>query len=139
MQESRIDYRPTAFPRVDERRLGRRHRYGHGVELTPGRNGRELDIANLVKRDRQRDTTEVHDFGPGRMAGEGVFVPAGADAAEDDGWVLAFVYDTGRDRSDLGILNAADFTGEPAATIHLPRRVPLGFHGSWIPDPSAGG
>ena len=72
------------------------------------------------------------------MAGEGVFVPAGPNAAEDDGWILAFVNDPDRDASDLVILNAADFAGEPAATIHLPWRVPPGFHGSWIPDPSEG-
>ncbi|MEL6983558.1 MAG: carotenoid oxygenase family protein, partial [Actinomycetota bacterium] len=31
------------------------------------------------------------------------------------------------------ILSAADVAGEPLATIHLPRRVPFGFHGSWVP------
>jgi carotenoid cleavage dioxygenase-like enzyme len=29
---------------------------------------------------------------------------------------------------------AQDFAGEPVARIHLPVRVPLGFHGSWIAD-----
>jgi carotenoid cleavage dioxygenase-like enzyme len=32
------------------------------------------------------------------------------------------------------ILAAQDFTGEPIARVHLPVRVPLGLHGSWIPD-----
>jgi carotenoid cleavage dioxygenase len=31
--------------------------------------------------------------------------------------------------SDLVILNAQDFTGEPVARIRLPVRVPFGFHG----------
>jgi carotenoid cleavage dioxygenase len=30
------------------------------------------------------------------------------------------------------ILAAQDFTGEPIAQIHLPSRIPLGLHGSWI-------
>ena len=34
-------------------------------------------------------TTEVHDFGPGRVSLEPVFVPRADDAAEDDGWVMS--------------------------------------------------
>jgi carotenoid cleavage dioxygenase len=44
------------------------------------------------------------------------------------------VHNPERGASDLLILAAQDFTGEPVARIHLPGRVPLGFHGSWIPD-----
>ncbi|MFJ7297239.1 carotenoid oxygenase family protein [Streptomyces collinus] len=32
------------------------------------------------------------------------------------------------------ILAARGFTGEPVARLHLPGRMPLAFHGSWIPD-----
>jgi 8'-apo-carotenoid 13,14-cleaving dioxygenase len=32
------------------------------------------------------------------------------------------------------VLNAADFTGGPEAVVHLPQRVPFGFHENWIPD-----
>ena len=37
-------------------------------------------------------------------------------------------------RTDVVILDAQDFTGAPVATVHLPVRVPFGFHGSWVPD-----
>jgi carotenoid cleavage dioxygenase len=59
-----------------------------------------------------------------------------ADAGEDEGWVMAYVYDATRDGSDLVILDAADFRAKPVATIRLPQRVPFGFHGGWIPDPA---
>ncbi|HEX2746255.1 MAG TPA: carotenoid oxygenase family protein [Streptosporangiaceae bacterium] len=36
--------------------------------------------------------------------------------------------------ADLVILAAQDFTGPPVARVHLPARIPLGFHGSWIAD-----
>jgi carotenoid cleavage dioxygenase len=42
------------------------------------------------------------------------------------------VYDKARDASDLVILDASDMTKAPLAKIHMPRRVPAGFHGSWI-------
>ena len=54
--------------------------------------------------------------------------------AEDDGWVVSYVYDANRDASDVVILAAQDFTGEPAAVIRLPIRVPFGFHGNWVPE-----
>jgi carotenoid cleavage dioxygenase len=63
-----------------------------------------------------------------------VFVPARPDAAEDDGFVLAYVYDAERNGSDVVILHAQDFESGPVATVHLPERVPYGFHGSWLPD-----
>jgi carotenoid cleavage dioxygenase len=44
------------------------------------------------------------------------------------------VYDGTRDRSDLVVLAADDFGGDPVATVHLPQRVPFGFHGNWVPS-----
>ena len=61
-------------------------------------------------------------------------MPTSPDAAEDDGYVMAFVYSLDRGATDLVILASQDFTAEPVARVHLPARVPLGFHGSWIAD-----
>ena len=63
-----------------------------------------------------------------------ITAPALRDAAEDDGYVMAFVHDPGRGAADLVILAAQDVGGEPVARVHLPARIPLGFHGSWIAD-----
>ena len=35
---------------------------------------------------------------------------------------------------ELVIIDASDVTAEPVARVHLPVRVPAGFHGSWIAD-----
>jgi carotenoid cleavage dioxygenase len=39
------------------------------------------------------------------------------------------IYDAERHRSDVVILEARDFAGEPIATVRLPVRVPFTFHG----------
>jgi carotenoid cleavage dioxygenase len=88
----------------------------------------------LLKHDLADGTAEAHEFGRDATAGEAVFVPASADAAEDDGYVMAFVHNPDRGAADLVILAAQDFTAEPVARVHLPARIPLGFHGSWIAD-----
>lgn len=33
------------------------------------------------------------------------------------------------------ILDAEDIAKGPVASVHLPQRVPFGFHGNWLPDP----
>jgi hypothetical protein len=54
--------------------------------------------------------------------------------AEDDGYLLAYVHNPERGAADLIILAAQDSTAALLARIHLPGRVPLGFHGSWVAD-----
>jgi hypothetical protein len=91
---------------------------------------RQAIVAPLGNEDRNLDLrdrlTQVH--------GHEVGIELSADAAEDDGYVLAFAHNPERGASDLVILAAQEFTGDPVAIVHLPARVPLGFHGSWIPD-----
>jgi carotenoid cleavage dioxygenase len=130
--ETRLDDRPQEFPRIDERLTGRAHRYGYAVELA---GGDAFDTAGIVKQDVVSGTSQVHDVGTGRLASEAVFVPASPDAAEDEGWLLAPVYDRATDRSDVVVIDAQDVTGPPVATVHLPVRIPFGFHGSWVPQP----
>ncbi|MEY2590234.1 MAG: carotenoid cleavage oxygenase [Acidimicrobiaceae bacterium] len=130
--EERIDDRGQEFPRVDERVVGRRHRFGYSVGATQDSKG-DVDLMDntVFKHDMVKGTTEAATFGSGASAGEFVFVPREAGAAEDDGVLMGFVHRSETDRSDLVLLDAA--TLETVAEIHLPARVPHGFHGNWIP------
>ncbi|GLW07002.1 dioxygenase [Microtetraspora sp. NBRC 13810] len=137
-----VDDRPQEFPRVNDGVLSRRHRYGYAAVIGEMNEATFSAMAGpppdeafdnaLIKHDYERGTVEVHRFGRGAAVGEGVFAAAGA--GEDDGYLLAYVHDPERGAADLVILSARDFTGEPVARVHLPVRVPLGFHGSWLPD-----
>jgi len=51
--------------------------------------------------------------------------------AEDDGILMGYGYHRGRDEGQLVLLDAQ--TLESMATVHLPQRVPMGFHGNWAP------
>jgi carotenoid cleavage dioxygenase len=48
---------------------------------------------------------------------------------EDDGILMGYGYHRGRDEGQLLLLDAQ--TLESMATVHLPQRVPMGFHGNW--------
>jgi carotenoid cleavage dioxygenase len=64
-----------------------------------------------------------------------VFVAKEGATDEDDGWLLSLSYDPARDASDLVIIDAADFLGPEVGRVHLPQRVPFGFHGNFVTDP----
>ncbi len=121
------DDRGQEFPRVDERLIGRRARYGYCVEVD------HLIPGGLIRHDLDTGDRMVHDFGPGRTTGEAVFVPSGPEAGETDGWLMSLVHDASTGCSELVLLDAADFAAPPTARVLLPTRVPLGFHGNWVP------
>ncbi len=124
-----IDRTPQEFPRPDERRFGLPYRYAYTMALTGPFLG-----ACLFKHDMETGTRLIHDFGPGRHPGEFVFVPAYPDAGEDEGWLIGLVIDALTETTDLVILDARNFEGEPQASIRIPHRVPPGFHGNWVPN-----
>jgi len=125
VRESRFDDRGQEFPRIDERLFGKRHRYGYAPvgEIAFG--------DTLLKHDFLRNNTQSRCLGAGKAVGEFIFHPSSADAAEDDGVLLGYVYDRSTDRSELAILDAQ--TLENVASIKLPHRVPAGCCGSWVP------
>jgi len=127
VNEEQLDDRNQEFPRVDERTIGQDAQFGYTVGFV-GEEG------PAFKRDLRANTVELHDFGPGRSSQEMVFVPRSDDAAEDDGWCMSYVHDANTNTADVVILNAQDFSGEPQAVVHLPQRVPYGFHGNWVPS-----
>ena len=126
-----IDPDPQEFPRPDERRFGRPYRYAYCMAL-PVRE-EFVGATRLYKHDLEIGTRLVHDFGPKRYPGEFVFVPAYADAAEDEGWLIGLVIDMNDETTELVILNAGDFEGEAQARVKIPHRIPPGFHGNWVP------
>lgn len=122
------------FPRIDERRIGRRHSLGYALTLEPSESG--LDFGRRIARlDLDRGIVVHHDLGAGRRGSEPVFVPDPASTAEDEGWLLVVTYDENTNTSALLVLDASDLGTKASvlATVQLPQRVPFGFHGNWIP------
>jgi carotenoid cleavage dioxygenase len=125
-----LEERGCEFPRFNDAFGGRPYRYGYTVSA-----GNVQEFGPTFKHDVTTGRTEVHDHGPGRSALEPVFIAREDATAEDDGWVMSYVYDAKRNATDVVILDAQCFSDRPVTTISLPVRVPFGFHGNWLPDP----
>ncbi|KAK3355758.1 retinal pigment epithelial membrane protein [Neurospora tetraspora] len=90
------------------------------------------------------DPIKVFTFPPNHYAQEARFVPRKNGVAEDDGWLLTYVFDESQideesgecsegAKSDLWIIDAKGMR-EVVARIRLPQRVPYGFHGTWFSE-----
>ncbi|MEZ5341409.1 MAG: carotenoid oxygenase family protein [Acidimicrobiales bacterium] len=96
--ESVLSDVPQEFPRVDERVVGKKHRYGYGVYSS-----KESTYAGAIKHDLEAGTSEWRRYGPGRTCQEPVFVPRHATAEEDDGWLLAYVHNEATGTTDIEV------------------------------------
>ncbi|MEU6497759.1 carotenoid oxygenase family protein [Streptomyces sp. NPDC046984] len=142
VNEELISQHRVEFPRIDPALTGRPHRYGwfagfnaHGLMITDDVERNPADgfgTGPMIKVDTRTGDTKTHDYGPGRVTMEPAFVPRPDAVSEDDGWILSVVHDANINRAELVVLDAADITAAPIARVHLPNRVPFGFHGNWI-------
>ncbi len=129
VNEQAIDDTGIEFPRINESRVGQDYRYVYTAEQPT-----DEEIRGIIRYDVTTGVTQRHRIPAGDQNGEPVFVPAKRQTTEDDGWVLTYVYRKATDQSDLLILNASDISGKPQAVVHLPHRVPAGFHATWVPS-----
>ena len=133
VKEERLDDRGQEFPRVDERMVGRptplRLR-----RVVPGRARSPPATVRSSATTSPRARPRCVAWGATSRRARRSSCPRADEAAEDDGWLLALVYSKESDSSALHILDTADLTGDPQAVVELPQRVPVGFHGNWVPD-----
>jgi len=130
VQETQLDDRWVELPHIDDSRVGRQHRYAYAVEQPT-----DVEMRGIIKYDSQ-GSPQRHLVSGGDQNSEPIFVPrSGRDAngAEDDGWLLFCVYRAASHTTDVVIAAAQHVDQEPVATVHLPRRIPAGFHGIWAP------
>ena len=127
-----IDGAPNEFPRHRGSLTTKPYRYGYCASPS-------TDPAvgwPTLKHDLSTGERLAFDHGPGRAAGEPVFVGRADGEAEDDGWLVTFVHDLVRESAEFVVIDARDFDRGYVAKVPLPQRVPYGFHGNWVSDRS---
>lgn len=125
-----IDERSNEFPRHRGSLTTKPYRFGYCASPS-------LDQAAgwpTIKHDLDTGARGVFDHGPGRAAGEPVFVAKEGRAEEDAGWLVTFVHDLAVGAAEFVVIDAEDFDRGYVARVPLPQRVPFGFHGNWVSD-----
>jgi carotenoid cleavage dioxygenase-like enzyme len=125
--QSRLWNRPADFFDVDPRFLTRG--YAHGFMAAKSGDGPFDTIAHINHRSGEVATYKVP---PGATVQEPTFVPRSPGAPEGDGFLM-FVVNWPQERvADLVILDTADLTRGPIASVHLPIPLRMAFHNKYI-------
>jgi carotenoid cleavage dioxygenase-like enzyme len=127
-----LDDTGTEFPRIDDRLLGRQHRYLTVVAST-GRSDLKLFEHDRLSRYDMQEGSQV-SYNSDACLGEVVFAPRPGGTDELDGYYMTFASSLDDGRSWLYVWDAAAFPAPPRARVLIPTRVPNGIHGNWFAD-----
>lgn len=130
-RESKLDDFNTEFPMINPSVLGQDNRYAYHQHIPY-----EIPatFSSLVKYDLQTGAYESWDYGDGVFGSEAPFCARPGATDEDDGYLVTFVTDTSDWSSSCQIFDAQTLSDGPIATVHIPQRIPAGFHATWVPS-----
>ncbi|MGK7880979.1 MAG: carotenoid oxygenase family protein [Crocosphaera sp.] len=135
ISSEKLDDHYVDFPTINNEKIGQSYGFGYApyidTELLSKRKVPNY-FPSLIQYDLVNKTNKIHQFKPGCYGGEAAFIPSTKGQSELDGYVVTFVYNENTNTSDFVIIDPRNFESEPIATVHLPVRVPSGFHGNWI-------
>lgn len=98
-------------------------------------------VSEILEEQKKDDPINIFRLPPNHYAQEPRFVPRDSSTAEDDGYLLFYVFDESQllpsgdcppsAISELWILDAKNMR-DVVAKVKLPQRVPYGLHGTWF-------
>ena len=101
------------------------------------------NVDEVLSSEDPNDPVKIFRMPPGWFVQEPRFVPRESSVAEDDGWLLTYVFDESQldssgeckphAKSELWIIDAKNMK-DVVARIQLPQRVPYGLHGTWFSE-----
>jgi len=117
---------PMEFPKVATPMQGQRARYAYTSAFSDRPGANFIDC--MQKIDLHNGQVEVRYSEANRFPSEVEFVSKSSGDPED-GYLVYLEYNSNTHTSDVIVLDAKDFLGEPLCTLQLPHHVPYTFHG----------
>jgi carotenoid cleavage dioxygenase-like enzyme len=122
----------SEFPTSNSALQGVETRYSYNILMR----NRELgaQFAGIAKYDLQSGAFTAYSEGERYWCSEAPFAPADAARCEDDGYLLSYVTSLDEQTTELHVYDARarELGRGPVARVRLPRRVPHGFHSTWV-------
>lgn len=116
------------FPTYNTALTGRRTAWSYSLVQTR----EQPHFTGVVRQNTDTGAMQSYSDGPDTWYSEAPFAPADRARTEDDGYLVSFVWNGRERRSELQVFDARQVERGPMARVLLPRRVPAGFHATWI-------
>jgi carotenoid cleavage dioxygenase-like enzyme len=123
----------TEFPVINSAYQGLPTRHSYHIVFPHG--GREeVRFTGIAKVNHRTGGYMAWSEGPESFYNEPGFAPRDGCAAEDDGYVVTYAWNAVKQRSEVQVFDArgTEFGRGPVARVLLPRRVPNGFHATYV-------
>ncbi|MGP3690920.1 carotenoid oxygenase family protein [Streptomyces sp. IBSNAI002] len=120
---------PLEWPTIDSRRSTTAHRNVYGASANDATAG--VAFTTVARYDTERGETDIHDYGPGHLVSEPLFVPRDPDLLDEQGWLIAYQTHLATAATNIVIFNAQSVADGPLCTLPVPESLGYTFHGQW--------
>lgn len=138
VESTRLSSVASDFPALHPAFVGQPLRYAFTAGFAAAQPSAIPQFDALLRHDLATGAIVTRQLPAGTFCGDVSFAPAGAGAS-DDGHVLLLTHVLGEERSELLVLDARDIAGPLVAVVRVPRRIPYGFHATFVPGCSLPG
>tara|TARA_R110002073_G_scaffold25036_7_gene83600 strand:+ start:925 stop:2394 length:1470 start_codon:yes stop_codon:yes gene_type:complete len=125
--EAHVDERNLEFGTINQHYAGIKSRYLYSTTTEPG----WFLFNGIVKHDLETGDSSSLYFGDNRYGSEAPFAPRLNATSEDDGYLVSFITDLNRKRSECVVIDAKNIAAGPVCTIILPHQISSGTHATW--------
>ncbi len=127
VSEEHLDDRILEFGSFNQQYAGRKTQYLYSTWTKPG----WFLFSGIVKHDFDSGESWSLPFGEDRFGSEAPFAPRVNAKDEDDGYLVSFITDMKKNRSECILVDAKNIEAGPVCQIILPHRICSGTHATW--------
>lgn len=121
---------PLEFPTIDPRLATTAHRDVYGAAATEP--GFGVAFSAVARYDTERGEADIHDYGPGHLVSEPLFVPGDPGRPDERGWLIAYENEIAAGATNIVIFDAGAVADGPVCTLPVPESLGYTFHGQWV-------